>query len=449
MHRHSIKKLLVIADRGLSMLISETWESGRCELLEKLLKTGEIYRSRFGNTIRAEPTLLVVENPDYFFRIDKEFSGWRFCGENYTDRVERLFERCAEKLKKSPFTRRISLPIWKPKDHNCDTPPAITEISLLPINGRLHATAFLRSLDVFNFFMHNSDFVTYVLESISKLSGYDVGSAGLLVAVPHIYMRDLRRAENEAEDYREFYGYHELATHLREDYLSTAWHSAMDVIYRNGKSKRTEWGEIFDGQKESRFVHRLFVEVKNPYEHQIHDKAPFTRKYGVEYAHDYMIYAKCIDKPVKERILRNGETYTYAERARYCESDEVVVDQLYAVIDKLRKDRFRRDCYVGISRPQDLESDEPPCLRGYQLVGAKDHLKGIFYMRSNDIYGAMHANAFAFSLLTQYVAELTGFERHEYYHFSVDAHIYGEFLNSVKEILEPESPTFVEEMGIR
>jgi thymidylate synthase len=67
-------------------------------------------------------------------------------------------------------------------------------------------------------------------------------------------------------------------------------------------------------------------------------------------------------------------------------------------------------------------------------------------MRSNDIYGAMHANAFAFSTLTQYVAELTGFEKHIYYHFAVDAHIYGEFVKSVREILEPESPDFLSEM---
>jgi thymidylate synthase len=154
-----------------------------------------------------------------------------------------------------------------------------------------------------------------------------------------------------------------------------------------------------------------------------------------------MIHAKSIDKPVCEPILK-GEEYTYAERARYCENDDIRVDQLYAVIEKLKSDRFRRDCYVGISREWDLQSKEPPCLRGYQFVGMNDVLAGIFYIRSNDAFAAMHANMFAFSVLTGYIAELTNFSRHSYYHFAVDAHIYAEFLEAVGEILEPETPSY-------
>ncbi len=428
------------------MILTKDWSEARSQLLGKILNSGEVYKSRFGDTFRCEPSLIVVEKPSYFFKLERDFSGWRFCGESYSSRVEPLLAKAANKLKSSPFTRRVSIPIWRPKDHFCDHPPAITEISLLPIDGKIHATAFIRSLDVYNFFMYNSDFITYVLESTSLLSGLEIGSAAMLVSIPHIYKRDGKKAEKVAEDVKEVYGHKKLATHLKEDYISTAWHSAMEVIFYSGYRKRTEWGEIFEGQEESKFVHRLFIEVENPYEHQIHDKAPFTKKYGIEYAHDYMIYAKCIDKPVSESILKEGESYTYAERARYCEADDVVVDQFYTILTKLREDPYRRDCYVGISRPWDLESDEPPCLRGYQFVGRKDSLSGIFFMRSNDIYGAMHANAFAFSTLTQYVAELTGFERHRYYHFAVDAHIYAEFLTAVKEILEPESPSYLSEV---
>ncbi|AGK62088.1 hypothetical protein Asulf_02132 [Archaeoglobus sulfaticallidus PM70-1] len=422
------------------MIVSRTWEQAKEMLLKKIVSEGKKYLSRFGDTLRCEPSLVVVEKPDYFFDIEHDFSGWTFCGESYLSRVEKVLDICAEKIKSSPYTRRVSIPIWMPKDHHCRNPPAITEISLLPVK-ELHATAYIRSLDAYNFFMHNADFITFVLDYVAEKAGFDVGSAGFIASIPHIYLRDLKHIDLDS-DYEEITGFHPLAVHLKEDYLSTAWHSAMEVVYHNGMTKRTEWGEIFEGQKESKFVQRLFIEVKNPYEHQIHDKAPFTKKYAIDYAHDYMICAKFIDRPVNERILKEGETYTYAERARYCERDDLIVDQLYTVIEKLKQDRYRRDCYVGISRIWDLKSDEPPCLRGYQFVGDHDHLKGIFYMRSNDIYGAMHANAYAFSTLTQYVAELTGFQRHKYYHFAVDAHIYGEFLKAVKEILEPETPSF-------
>jgi len=429
------------------MIISKDAENARKNLIGKILREGKTYPSRFGNSVRCKPAFVVVEKPDYFHSFEYDFSGWKICDESYTGRVEHLFDVAAEKLNSSPFTRRVSIPIWRPKDHQCDTPPAITEISFLVVDGRLNVTAFIRSLDVVNYFTFNFDFINYVFDEVLKRTNFEKGSVGMVITAPHIYERDLKRAEEERKDEKEVFGVTEHGAHIVEDYLSSAWHSALDAIFHNGRTKRTEWGELFEGQAESKFIHRLFIEVKNPYELQIHDKAPFTREYGIEYAHDYMIHAKCIDKPVCESILKEGETYTYAERARYCESDDVRVDQLYTVMQKLRKDKFRRDCYVGISREWDLKSDEPPCLRGYQFIGVNDVLAGIFYMRSNDAYGAMHANMFAFSTLTQYVAELTGFSGHVYYHFAVDAHIYAEFFDAVREILEPETPSLLEEMG--
>jgi len=308
------------------------------------------------------------------------------------------------------------------------------------VNSKLHATAYLRSLDAANYFSANFDFVLYLLEEISKRAEVEPGSLAMLVAAPHVYKRDADRFNKKR--YEEVYGYHELGTHIVEDYESTAWHSALEVIYYNGSEKETEWGQLFEGQKKSRFVHRLFIEVKNTRENKIHDKAPFTKKYALDYAHNYVIYAASLERPVKERILKEGEEYTYAERARFCERDEVKVDQLFECIKKLKEDLYRRDCYVGISRVWDLESDDPPCLRGYQFLKT-DKFMGIFYMRSNDIYGAMHANMFAFSLLTDYVAQMIGEKEYRYYHFSLDAHIYEEFLKSVKEILEPETPSYI------
>jgi len=409
----------------------------------KIIEEGEERESRFGGILKSQPAFLVIKNLEYTDKIDEDF--WNFCGDNYFNRIENAVEIAAEKLNASPFTRRVSIPIWKPYDHFCENPPAITEVSFIQLENRLNATAYIRSLDVCNYFSHNTDFLNYLMDEVVERTGLEKGTLGIVVGIPHVYVRDIKMAENEAESYEEIFGFTEHGCHLVEDYLSSAWHSALDVIYNEGMEKETEWGEIFEGQAECRFVHRLFIEVKNPYEHQIHDKAPFSRSYGIEYAHEYTIHAGCIDKEVRENILKDGEVYTYAERARYCEKDEIKVDQLYTVIQKLKKNRSSRDCYVGISREWDLRTEEPPCLRGYQFVG-NDKLLGIFYMRSNDAYGAMHANMFAFSILTQYVAELAGFKTHEYFHFSVDAHIYSEFLEAVREILQPEMPSFSTEI---
>ena len=420
------------------MILASSPAEAKEMLIGKVLEEGELCRSRFGNYFSVKPSLVVIEKAEYF---GHEFD-YDVCGEKYSERFLKCSDVAADKLRKSPHSRRVSVPIWYPKDHLCRNPAAITEISFLVVDGKLHLTAFVRSLDCLNYFEHNFDFLLNSLEEISRKSGVEVGSVAMLIAVPHIYERDVDRAKSYKRSFKEFFGHHNLATHLVEDYISSAWHSALEVIYTSGKRKRTEWGDVFEGQGESLFVHRLLVEVKKPEENRLHDKAPFTEKYGVDYAHNYIIHAAKLDGEVRESILKEGEEYTYAERARYCEKDDVRVDQLYTVMKKLKEDRCRRDCYVGISRPWDLLSDDPPCLRGYQFTKFKEKLYGTFYMRSNDAYGAMHANMFAFALLTKYMAEMSGFGDYGYNHFALDAHIYSEFIDAVREILYPESPSY-------
>ncbi len=431
------------------MILEDSPEEALRRLAAKIVEEGKPVMSRYGTAIHASPSLLIVRKPEYFGSDVEEF--WHTEGESYVDRTEELLNAVAAKLKASPFTRRMSVPLWLPRDHLSKTPPAVTEVSFLYFNRKLNATAYVRSLDIADYFSHDFDLVNYMLEMVCELSGFEKGSVGMLVGCPHVYERDIERVEKELGHLKakEVYGSTKEGTHIVEDYISSAWHSAVEAVY-NGMEKKTEWGSVFSRQEKCRYLPRLFVEVKKPGENQIHDKAPFSRDYGISYAHSYVIHAECIDKPVCTPVKKGeGEVYTYAERARYCEADDVRVDQLYACIEKLRKNRYARDCYVSISRPWDLFCDEPPCLRGYQFIGLpsrKDRqerqrrLAGIFYMRSNDIFGAMHANMFAFAILTSYVAELTSFDSYVYYHFANDAHIYADSLKAAKEVLFPETP---------
>jgi thymidylate synthase len=420
------------------MILTNDAAEAKRLMIGKILDEGFKCSSRFGNDLRTKPAFLVVKKPEYFQ--DVISFDYRICGESYYSRFEPYAEIAANKLKETPYTRRVSIPLWRARDYNCHTPPAITELSFL-VDESLHITAYLRSLDCLNYFEANFDFILYTLEKIADLTGFETGSVAMLIGVPHLYERDVTRAKQEAEYRSEKFGYNDFGTHIVEDYISSAWHSALEVIYTEGKKKRTEWGEVFEGQEESLFVHRLFIEVEKPEENKMHDKAPFTESYGIDYAHNYVMHAACIDRPVENPILKEGEEYTYAERARHCEKDDVKVDQLYESVKRLA-DRCRRDCYVGISRPDDLLSSDPPCLRGYQFMDCRGLLNGVFYMRSNDAYGAMHANMYGFALLTKYISEMAGFEGYRYNHFVVDAHIYAEFTDAVREILQPESPSF-------
>uniref|UniRef100_A0A7J2TLI6 Thymidylate synthase n=1 Tax=Archaeoglobus fulgidus TaxID=2234 RepID=A0A7J2TLI6_ARCFL len=411
------------------MILEKDFEDAKKKVIGKVIESGEICGSRFGKSINSEPTFLIVEKSEPGQIIPDFFS------DKYFERVSRVIETVVKKLKEKPYTRRMSIPIWRPEEHYSSNPVAITEISFL-FDEKLHLTAYFRSLDCLNYFDVNFHFLSNLLEEVSSRAEFDSGSIAMLVAVPHVYERDLRRAEMQAESFEEIHGYTELGTHLVEDYISSAWHSAMEIIYSRGKIKETEWE--FERQKRSKFVHRLFIEVERPEENKMHDKAPFTESYWLEYAHSYVIYElQKISEPVPK-----SEEYTYAERARCCERDEIRVDQLFEAIEKLKADRCRRDCYVGISRIWDLEIKDPPCLRGYQFTSKAGKLNGIFYMRSNDVYGAMHANMLAFALLTKYVAEMTGMKEYKYWHFALDAHIYEGFLGIVKEILYPDMRRF-------
>ncbi|MCS7144553.1 MAG: thymidylate synthase [Archaeoglobaceae archaeon] len=412
------------------MILAKDFEEARRAIVGKIVENGFLCRSRFGNYLSVDPSFLVVENPT-----DAEIVKDYF-GEKYLDRFKEVSEVAVQKLKERKFTRRVSIPIWRPEETLSTNPPAITEISFL-FDEKLHLTAYIRSLDCLNYFEPNFRFLSYALKSVSEKAELQEGSIAMLVGIPHVYERDLSRAKSISEHKEEVFGYSELGTHLVEDYLSSAWHSALEIIYNHGKSKETEW-DMFEGQKTSKFAHRVFIEVKKPDENKLHDKAPFTERYGIDYAHEYVICAEKLLERVDRSILKEEEEYTYAERARFCVKDLIKVDQLFEAIRKLKEDKCRRDCYVGISRVWDLLSNDPPCLRGYQFVNNRGKLKGVFYMRSNDAYGAMHANMFGFALLTKYVAELTGFTDYGYSHFAVDAHIYSGFLEPVKEILYPK-----------
>ncbi|MEM4575217.1 MAG: thymidylate synthase [Archaeoglobaceae archaeon] len=409
------------------MILEKDFDRAKAGLINKIIEEGILCSSKFGNSLNFGPILVIIEKPETSQLIPDFFS------EKYSEAIRKSMDIILTKLKAKPYTRRISIPIWTPEEHYSRNPVAITEVSFL-FDEKLHLTAFLRSLDCLNYFDMNFHWLSGVLEEISQKLDYESGSIALLIAIPHVYERDLKRAESFAKKCDEIFGYTKLGTHIVEDYISTAWHSAMEIVYNYGKMKETEW-DMFEGQKKSKFVHRLFIEVKKPEENKLHDKAPFTERYYLEYAHEYVIHE--LPGKVSGPILK-GEEYTYAERARYCERDKVKVDQLYEVIEKLKRDKCRRDCYVGISREWDLLARDSPCLRGYQFMGLGGRLKGIFYMRSNDVYGAMHANMLAFALLTKYVAELTGFRDYEYLHFAVDAHIYEGFLGIVEEILYPK-----------
>ncbi|MHC1603460.1 MAG: thymidylate synthase, partial [Candidatus Syntropharchaeales archaeon] len=182
-------------------------------------------------------------------------------------------------------------------------------------------------------------------------------------------------------------------------------------------------------------------------EEMIDDMAPFTKSYGEEYAARYVI-------GFPEVKIEDGEVYTYASRARGDPDDErwferERVDQLAAVVSRLKEDRWTRRAFVTISRPWDVMLDEPACLRSYVFQAIDDETLGLtLFMRSNDAYGATHANQYGFARLLWWVARETGFKKCRMTLLSCNMHIYGDSWDAVGNLLRPEMPTTRERLGI-
>jgi thymidylate synthase len=116
----------------------------------------------------------------------------------------------------------------------------------------------------------------------------------------------------------------------------------------------------------------------------------------------------------------------------------------------LKEDRWTRRAEVTISRPWDILLAEPACLRAYVFQALDADTLGLtLFMRSNDAYGATHANQYGFARLLWWVARETGFKRCKLTLLSCNMHIYGDSWDAVGNLLRPEMPTTRERLGIR
>ncbi len=442
------------------MILARDPEEAHSRLVGRILE-GKSAETRFGKEKRTGPVLVVIENPEYSTR----YTGEEPYTKRYRERIDPLIEKGARKLEKAPYSRRVSFPVWRPTDHHEENPPALGEVTLMCPDGRVHATGFFRSMNALDYFLVNHDFLLETIDEASLISGLPVGSVGMLISIPHVYERDLERARSLADDPKEVYGVAEntLGTHIKAENLAGAWHSVVEAVHNHGIKKKTEWGELFPKQEESRALHRCFIEVENPgdYGGQVHDKAPFTREYGIDYGTNYVLGGWRLEEPFVEgdpeagKLKTREEEYTYAERARYTEKDREffgeIVDQWWESIKKLGKNEYDRRAYIGISRPWDLDSSEPPCLRGWQLFHDGERPGMAFFMRSNDAFGALASNMFGFWFAGDASLRAAGMENPDiarYYHLAVDMHVYGDSFEAAREIVAPKTPSKLEYLGV-
>ncbi|MES1156982.1 MAG: thymidylate synthase [Alphaproteobacteria bacterium] len=107
------------------------------------------------------------------------------------------------------------------------------------------------------------------------------------------------------------------------------------------------------------------------------------------------------------------------------------IDQIAAVVESIRKNPSSRRHIVSAWNPADVDQMAlPPCHCLFQFFVADGKLSCQLYQRSADVFLGVPFNIASYALLTQMMAQVTGYAPGDFVHTFGDAHLY---LNHVEQ----------------
>jgi thymidylate synthase len=137
-----------------------------------------------------------------------------------------------------------------------------------------------------------------------------------------------------------------------------------------------------------------------------------------------------------------GESWTRRWTSRDAQTGELVFDQIACLLDSLRElktnpqsPRLRRLVLSAWHPGNAAESLLPPCHYSFCLNAASGRLNLHLTQRSADIALGVPFNIACYSLLTILFAREAGLEPGEFAHTLIDAHIYANHIEGLKEQL--------------
>jgi thymidylate synthase len=122
-------------------------------------------------------------------------------------------------------------------------------------------------------------------------------------------------------------------------------------------------------------------------------------------------------------------------------------DQLQMIVDKLKNNPNDRRILFSLWNPPDLDKMRlPPCHYTVQFYVNEDKLSCSLTQRSCDFPVGVPFNIAFYSAMTYMLAQQCDLVPWEFVHYTVDAHIYENQVDSIKEYLErpkPDSPKLI------
>ncbi len=127
-----------------------------------------------------------------------------------------------------------------------------------------------------------------------------------------------------------------------------------------------------------------------------------------------------------------GPIYGYQWR-NWKPNEGKVIDQISQVVDSLKNNPDSRRHIVSAWNVGEIDKMAlPPCHVMFQFYVANGKLSCHLYQRSADIFLGVPFNIASYAILLQMMAQVTGYQAHEFVHTLGDAHIYMNHIEQVK-----------------
>ena len=111
-------------------------------------------------------------------------------------------------------------------------------------------------------------------------------------------------------------------------------------------------------------------------------------------------------------------------------------NQIESLIDSLKNNPSSRRHIVCAWNPGEIHQMAlPPCHALFQFYVANDKLSCQLYQRSADLFLGVPFNIASYALLTMMVAQVCGYQAHEFVHTFGDLHLYNNHIDQAKEQL--------------
>lgn len=129
----------------------------------------------------------------------------------------------------------------------------------------------------------------------------------------------------------------------------------------------------------------------------------------------------------------------YGKLWRRWEGPDGQVDQISALIERLKRDPYSRRHLVVAYNPADQPKVAPQgCHSLFQFYVSGDRLSLQLYQRSADLMLGVPFNIASYALFLMMVAQVVGLKAHEFIHTFGDVHIYSNHIEGAHEQLKRE-----------